>query len=139
MKKIITLTLIIISFLSYSCNNEDDSTPTVQETNSSLTGNWIIDKYDGMTLTSPAYGTFDVTAESETSGSAKFKISFDGSAISDESDNFTTSNNNSTIVFTKTGGIFNVLAGGENWTINTLNNNNLKMTSSYGLIIEMHK
>jgi len=138
MKKFMILTLLAFSFFNYSCNNDDDSNPT-EETASPLAGNWTISKYDGMALTSPAYGTFEVTSDSETAGSAKFRLSFDGSNVNDESDNFTISNNNSTIVFTKTGGNFNVLAGGETWTINTLNNHSLKMTSSYGLIIEMQK
>lgn len=126
---------ITIATFSACKKNKDKET----ETTAALAGNWKISKYDGQVLQLPAYGTFSATSTSSTGGSSNFVVSFNGTTTSKESDTFTVSDNNTKVTFTKTDGNYTVLSGGGTWTINTVSSSTLKMTSQYGLVLEMIK
>lgn len=117
-----------------ACKKDKEAEATV-----ALAGNWKISKYDGQALQSPAYGTFSATATSSTGGTSNFVVSFNGTTTSKESNTFIVSDNNTKVTFTKTDGNYTVLSGGGTWTINTINSSSLKMTSQYGLVLEMNK
>lgn len=127
--------ILLIAIAAFSaCKKDKEAEATV-----ALAGNWKISKYDGQALQSPAYGTFSATSTSSTGGTSNFVVSFNGTTTSKESNTFIVSDNNTKVTFTKTDGDYKVLSGGGTWTINTINSNSLKMTSQYGLVLEMTK
>lgn len=127
--------ILLIAIATFSaCKKDKEAEATV-----ALAGNWKISKYDGQALQSPAYGTFSATSTSSTGGTSNFVVSFNGTTTSKESNTFTVSDNNTKVVFTKTDGDYTVLSGGGTWTVNSVSSSNLKMTSQYGLVLEMTK
>lgn len=129
-----------MSVAVFSCT-KDETEPVVVPpvTTNDAAGNWTISKYDGLALASPAAGTLSMTSTSATEGTAHFDLTFDGTNHNIEDDTYVLSNSNANIVYTKTGGTYNVLNGGATWTINTMNATTLKMTSANGLVIECTK
>ena len=129
-----------MSVAVFSCTKDETEpvVPTPTTTNAAA-GNWTISTYDGLTLAAPAAGTLNMTSTSATEGTAHFDLTFDGSTHNIEDDTYVLSNSNANIVYTKTGGTYNVLNGGGTWTINTMNATTLKITSANGLIIECTK
>lgn len=127
---VIALCIFIIS----GCKKETEA-----EIKAALEGSWKISKYDGQTLQSPAYGTFIATSTSSTQGKSDLVLSFNGTTTSKETASFVVTDNNSKITFTKTDGNYTVLSGGGTWTINAISSSSLKMTSQYGLVLEMTK
>ena len=138
MKRSLLLLAFTTSILFFACKKDDDTSGGSGSSNS-MAGNWTIAKYDGQAVTAPMFGTYKTTATSTTAGTAAFVISFNGTTNNKENDTYVLSASNTKIDFTKTDGDFNVLAGGGTWTINTLDDHNLKMTSSFGLVLEMTK
>ncbi len=130
----ISLFLFVVVLAFSSCKKDEEAEATV-----ALAGNWKISKYDGQALQSPAYGAFAATSTSSTEGTSNFVVSFNGTTTSKESNTFIVSDNNTKVVFTKTDGNYTVLSGGGTWTINTVNATTLKITSQYGLVLEMTK
>jgi len=122
-----------------SCSKDDDNNSSTTAATNAFAGNWTLSKYDGMAITSPMYGTCANAASTATLGTTAFVVSFDGSATNKENDAYVLSSSNTKVNFTKTDGNYTVLSGGGTWTINTLDAHSLKMTSQYGLIIEMTK
>ena len=124
-----------------SCNKTEETKPqTTQQNNNTTTpkieGTWKISEYDGMAMTAPAAGSLKFTSSNTT---ADIDITFDGSAHSTETATYVLSANDTKIHFTKTGGTFTVLSGGNTWSIDTLNDNMLRMHSKFGLIIKATK
>jgi hypothetical protein len=136
LKKILMVALMSVAI--FSCKKEDEPTVTPTTSNAAA-GNWTIAKYDGLVLTTPSAGTLTMTSTSATAGTAHFDLTFDGTNHSIEDDSYALSNNNTNIVYTKTGGSYNVLSGGGTWVINTMTATELKITSANGLIIECTK
>ncbi|MNJ93162.1 hypothetical protein D3C87_108410 [compost metagenome] len=130
----ISLFVFIVILAFSSCKKDEEA-----ETTLALAGNWKISKYDGQALQSPAYGTFAATSTSATAGTSNFVVSFNGTTTSKESNTFVVSDNNTKVTFTKTDGNYTVLSGGGTWTINNVSSSNLKMTSQFGLVLEMTK
>lgn len=119
--KTIKNALIILLLLNLVACKKDTTT---QNTNT-VTGNWNLQLWDG----APATGTLDFTATT---------LNFTCSTYSfTEQDSYTTSG--STYTFTKTGGASSVISGGNNWHMDTLTANILRMTSHYGLIVRATK
>ncbi|WP_461790672.1 hypothetical protein [Pedobacter sp.] len=136
MKQLLSKLFIgLVLVLCFSaCKKDEDENATV-----ALEGSWKISKYDGQTLQSPAYGTFIATSTSSTQGNSNLVLSFNGTTTSKETASFVVSDNNTKVTFTKTDGNYTVLSGGGTWTINVVNSSSLKMTSQYGLVLEMTK
>lgn len=130
----LSISFIFLIFTFSSCKKEKEDSTTV-----ALEGSWRISKYDGQALQLPAYGTFVATSTSSTQGSSNLVLSFNGTTTSTEKASFVVSDNNTKVTFTKTEGNYTVLSGGGTWTINLVNSNSLKMTSQYGLVLEMTK
>ncbi len=131
------LPVILLTLLFSSCEKDKENEET--DNSASIAGGWTITKYDGQVLQSPAFGTLRADATSENTGTCSFVVSFNGTNNNKENDSFTLSDSNTKVSFTKTDGDINTLGGGGTWTINTLDEHNLKITSQYGLILEMTK
>lgn len=141
MKKIL-IAVVMMGCMAASCNKETaepQKTTTPQATTNGVNGDWKVTVYDGMVVTSPMTATYKATATSVTAGSVHFDISFDGTAHKAEDATYALSNNDKNIVFTKTGGDFNVLSGGGTWTIEEMTTTTLNIKSANGLILKMEK
>ena len=130
----ISLFLFVVVLALNACKKDEEAAATL-----ALAGSWKISKYDGQALQSPAYGTFVATSTSATGGTSNFVVSFNGTATSKESNTFVVSDNNTKVTFTKTDGNYAVLSGGGTWTISNVSSGSLKMTSQFGLVLEMTK
>lgn len=126
--------LFIIATLFFSCKKEKETDSSI-----SLVGNWNISKYDGQVLRAPAFGTFAVASTSGTSGTYNMVVSFNGINNNKEKGDLTSSDSNTKVRFAKNDGDATILSGGGTWTINTVDDHNLKMTSQSGLTLEMTK
>jgi len=142
------LALSLVCLLAVSCNktssdpepNPTTPTPTTPTNNTNAVhGDWKVEIYDSATVTAPMAATYKATANSATGGSVKFDITFDGTNHSTEDATYVLSNNNTNIVFTKTGGNFNVLSGGGTWDILEMTATTIRMKSSMNLYIKMTK
>lgn len=137
------LLIAIIMMVIISCKKKEETTaPTTPGTAiTDVAGNWTVKVYDGNALTSPAAGSLELITSSSyySSNSSHFDITFDGTNHNIEDGTYTTSADLTKITFTKTGGGYSVLSGGNTWTINILNANTLKITSASGLVIECNK
>lgn len=142
MKKVF-VAIAMMGCIVTSCNKEETPEPqkksTPQATTNAVQGDWNITVYDGMTVSSPMVGTYKATATSATGGKVHFDLSFDGSSHKTEDASYTLSNNDKNIVFTKTGGDFNVLSGGGTWVVEELTANAFSIKSANGLVIKMAK
>lgn len=140
MKKLLIGFAVCMIFVACKKNSTTTTTPTTPATTTPvISGDWVLKLYDGTPLTAPTSGTIKFTHSSTTAGTVHFDITFDGSAHNTEDDSYTLSSNNTKINFTKTGGTYNVLSGGGNWTVDTLTSSTIYMTSQYGLIIKATK
>lgn len=142
MKRII-IVLGLIGCIATSCKKETEAEPQKTANQPSNTnavhGDWKLAIYDGVAISSPMEGTYKATANSATGGTVHFDITFDGTAHQTEDATYVLSNNDKNIVFTKTGGSFNVLSGGGTWTINEMTASTIDMKSSMGLHLKMTK
>ena len=139
MKSIVTRSAMLLLTAIVSLNSCKKENSENEGQGTALTGNWKISKYDGQELRAPATGTFAATSTSATSGTSNLVLTFNGTTNSKESNTFVVSDNNTKVIFTKTDGNYTVLSGGGTWTINAVSTTALKMTSQYGLVLEMTK
>jgi hypothetical protein len=145
MKKLTFLALAICLYCT-GCKKSETitpatTTPTTTPTTPKIDGTWTVKEYDGAPVTSPMASTIKFTASTSTTGTGTvhFDITFDGSTHKTEDDTYTLSSSDTKLDFAKTGGDYNVLGGGNTWTVDTLNSNTLRMTSKYNLIIKATK
>lgn len=110
--------IAIIAILFTACKKEESATADVK-------GTWNLQLWDGV----PASGTLVFTATTLDFNCSTYSIS--------EQTTYTNSGN--TYVFTKTGGPSAVIAAGNNWHMDTLTANVLRMTSHFGLIVRATK
>ncbi len=124
MKKLSYLFIALSIMLSCitSCKKDDATTTT---NNSPEVGTWNLQLWDG----APATGKLIFTATTLDFTCSTYNFS--------EQDTYTKSGN--TYTFTKTGGASIVISGGNNWTMDTLTTNVLRMTSKFGLIVRATK
>lgn len=121
MKKLTLIFVVIVSILLTSCKKDDNnSNNTSQET-----GTWNLQLWDGVA----ANGTLVFTANTLDFNCSTYSFS--------EQDTYTKSG--TTYTFTKTGGTSVVISGGNNWNMDTLTSNVLRMTSRFGLIVRATK
>lgn len=118
MKKILFALLAVAAINLTSCKKEKTNT---NNSGASISGTWNLNLWDG----APASGTMIFTANT---------LDFTCSTYSfDEKDSYTV--NGSKYTFTKTGGASSVISGGNDWTMDSLTDHVLRMTSNFGLIV----
>ena len=108
---------LLIAFTS--CNKEE--TANNNTNNSSLEATWNLQLWDGAPVTKPGTLVF-------TSNSVNFTY-----GTSTETDTYVKTG--SMVTFTKTGGTVNWLSGGNDWVIDSLTSNVLRMHSKFNLIV----
>jgi hypothetical protein len=124
-------TLVLLAFLATltyglsSCKKDKTTTQPTNNTTAAETGTWNLQVWDG----APASGTMVFTASTLDFNCTTYSFT--------ETDSYTKSG--STYTFTKTGGASAVISGGNNWTMDTLTSNVLRMTSSFGLVVRATK
>ncbi|HNE49576.1 MAG TPA: hypothetical protein PLZ64_00470 [Chitinophagales bacterium] len=118
--KSIAFILVFLLVGLSACKKEN-----TKSTATSVTGNWNLQLWDG----APASGTLVFTTST-----LNFNCSTYGFT---EQDTYVQSGNSFT--FTKTGGSSSVISGGNNWTMDTLTANVLRMTSHFGLLVRATK
>lgn len=121
MKKSIFIIVAMVAIFSSSCKKDE----TTNNTTAAVTGTWNLQLWDG----EPANGTLVFTATTLDFNCSTYSFS--------EQDTYTTSG--STYTFTKTGGASIVISGGNDWHMDTLTTNILRMTSHYGSILRATK
>ncbi|HUM51714.1 MAG TPA: hypothetical protein PK431_07845 [Chitinophagales bacterium] len=119
-KKILSILIVLIAISFSSCKKENNNNSTALET-----GNWNLQLWDG----APAVGTLVFTANTLDFNCSTYSFS--------ETDTYTKSG--STYTFTKTGGASIVISAGNDWKMDTLTTNVLRMTSRLGLIVRATK
>lgn len=114
----IALAIVLLGLNACKKNDTKSTTPSVA-------GNWNLQIWDG----APASGTLVFTASTLNFNCSTYGFS--------EQDTYVQSG--SSYTFTKTGGVSNVISGGNNWTMDTLTTTVLRMTSKFGLIVRATK
>jgi hypothetical protein len=122
MKNSILLLFVLATILVSSCKKDDNNN---NNNTSQEIGTWNLQLWDGV----QASGTLVFTATTLDFNCSTYSFS--------EQDTYTKSG--STYTFTKTGGASVVISGGNNWHMDTLTSNVLRMTSHYGLIVRATK
>lgn len=124
-KSITFIALFLSATAFFSSCKKKETTPVVNNPTAAETGTWNITIWDG----APAAGTMIFTASTLDFNCTTYSFT--------ETDTYTKSGNAYT--FTKTGGANAVISGGNNWTMDTLSSNVLRMTSNFGLVVRATK
>ncbi len=119
------ITIILFGAVFFSACKKKETTPLVNNPTAAETGTWNISHWDG----TPAAGTMIFTANTLDFNCTTYSFT--------ETDTYTKSGN--VFTFTKTGGASAVISGGNNWTMDTLSSNVLRMTSNFGLVVRATK
>lgn len=119
------MALVLAATIIINGCKKKETTPTTNNNTAAETGTWNISLWDG----APAAGTMIFTATTLDFNCTTYSFT--------ETDTYTKSG--STYTFTKTGGASAVISGGNNWTMDTLTSNVLRMTSNFGLVVRATK
>lgn len=116
--------LITVITICFTACKKSDSITTPTPTSTTLEATWNLDLWDGVAATGSL--VFTATTMNFTKGTSNEQTTY-------------VKNANNTLTFTKTGGNIVWISGGNDWTIDSLTTNVLRMHSKYNLVVRCTK